>query len=48
MLFGIFIGGGLGVLLFTMTGNAVYFAVAGAGAAIGLVLGAGIDKYKQS
>jgi hypothetical protein len=48
MLFGIFIGGGLGVLLFIMTGNAVYFAVAGAGAAIGLVLGAGMDKYKQS
>lgn len=48
MLFGIFIGGGLGVLLFSMTGNAVYFAVAGAGTAIGLVLGAGMDKYKQS
>lgn len=48
LLFGIFIGGGLGVVLFSSTGDAVYFAVIGAGAAIGLLLGAGIEKYKQS
>ena len=46
MLFGIFIGGGLGVVLFATTMNAVYLAIAGAGAAIGLVLGAGIDKSR--
>ena len=46
MLFGIFIGGGIGVVLFAISGNAVYFAIAGAGAAIGLVLGAGFDKYR--
>ena len=46
MLFGIFIGGGLGVVLFAITGNAVYIAIAGAGAAIGLVLGAGVDKVR--
>jgi hypothetical protein len=48
MLFGIFIGGGLGVVLFATTMNAVYLAIAGAGAAIGLVLGAGIDKSRGS
>lgn len=48
MLFGIFIGSGLGILLFTSTGNAVYLAVAGVGAAIGLVLGAGFDRQQAS
>lgn len=47
MLFGIFIGGGIGVVLFAISGNAVYIAVAGAGAAIGLVLGAGFDKARS-
>ncbi len=46
MLFGIFIGGGLGVVLFATTMNAVYLAIAGAGAAIGLVLGAAVDKHR--
>ena len=44
MLFGIVVGGGLGVVLFASSGNAVYIAIAGAGAAIGLVLGAAMDK----
>lgn len=48
MLFGIFVGGGLGVVLFAVTGEALYIAIAGAGAAIGLVLGAGIDNYRQA
>lgn len=48
MLFGIFIGGGLSVVFFSITGDAVYFGVAGAGAAIGLILGAGIDRQKAS
>ena len=47
MLFGIFVGGGLGVVLLAITGNALYIALAGAGLAIGLVLGAGVDKYKE-
>jgi hypothetical protein len=48
MLFGIFVGGGLGVVLFATTMNAVYLAIAGAGAAIGLVLGAAMDKRRGS
>jgi hypothetical protein len=48
MLFGIFIGGGLGVIFLSTTGNAVYVAITGAGAAIGLILGAGIDRYQQA
>jgi hypothetical protein len=48
MLFGIFIGGGLSVVLFGITGDAVYFGVAGAGTAIGLILGAGLDRQKAS
>jgi hypothetical protein len=48
MLFGIFIGGGIGVVLFSITGDALYLAAAGAGAGIGLVLGTGIDKQKAS
>jgi hypothetical protein len=47
-LFGIFVGGGLGVVLFATTMNAVYLAIAGAGAAIGLVLGAAADKRRGS
>ena len=48
MLFGIFIGGGLGVVLFTSTGQVLYIAIAGADAAIGLIIGAGIDRYRQA
>jgi len=47
-LFGIFIGGGIAVVLFTITGNAVYFSLAGVGLAIGLILGAGYDRYKAN
>ena len=44
MLLGTAIGGGIGVILLATTGNAVCIAIAGAGTAIGLVLGAGIDR----
>jgi hypothetical protein len=46
MLFGIFVGGGLGVVLFASTGNAAFFALAGAGLAVGLALGTGIDQQQ--
>jgi hypothetical protein len=48
MLFGIFIGGAIGVLLFVFTGNALYFTLTGLGLALGLVFGAGIDQQKRS
>jgi hypothetical protein len=41
MLFGIFIGGGIAILLFTSTGNALSFTAVGVGLVIGLILGAG-------
>ena len=48
MLAGIAIGGGWGVTLFATTGNAVYFAVAGMGAALGLLLGAGYARRRRA
>lgn len=47
MLFGTAIGGGIGVTLLATTGNAVFIAIAGVGTAVGLVLGAGVDRAKQ-
>lgn len=47
MLFGLFVGGGLAIILFATTGNAVYFAVVGVGLAVGLILGAGYDQSKR-
>lgn len=44
MLFGIFVGGGLGTVLFVSTGNAVYFTFVGVGVGFGLALGAGFDR----
>ena len=46
MLFGIFIGGGIGVLLFVFTNNALAFTVTGIGLVIGLIFGAGFDRQK--
>jgi hypothetical protein len=48
MLFGIVVGGGIAVVLFAITGNAVYFSIAGVGPAIGLILGAGYDRYEAN
>lgn len=48
ILFGIFIGGAIGVLLFVFTGNALYFTVTGIGLALGLIIGAGMDRQKEN
>jgi hypothetical protein len=48
MLFGIFIGGAIGVLLFLFTGNALYFTVIGIGLALGLIIGAGMDRQNKN
>lgn len=47
MLLGTVVGGGVGVILFAITGQALFIAVAAAGTGIGLVLGAGIDRHKK-
>ena len=47
MLFGIFIGGAVAVLLFAITGNALSFTVAGVGVALGLILGAGWEQSEK-
>ncbi len=46
MLFGTVVGGGLGVVLFASTGQVLYIILTGVGTAIGLVLGAGMDKAR--
>ena len=46
MLGGIVIGGGMGVILLALTGNALFIALAGAGAGLGLVVGAAVDRAK--
>lgn len=43
MLLGLFVGGGLAVILIATTGNAVYFGIVGIGLALGLGLGAAGD-----
>lgn len=48
MLFGIFIGGGIGVLLFVFTQNPLYFTVTGIGLVLGLIIGAGADRNKET
>jgi hypothetical protein len=48
MLLGLFGGGGLAVILFATTGNAVYFVLVGVGLAFGLSLGAAFDRAKCS
>jgi hypothetical protein len=48
MLFGIFIGGGIGVLLFVFTQNPLYFTVTGIGLALGLIIGAGVDRNQET
>lgn len=43
MLAGIVISGGLGVVLFATTGQIMYLTFAGAGAALGILIGSGFD-----
>ena len=48
MLFGIIIGGGIGVLLFVFTMNPLFFTITGIGLVIGLLIGAGKDRQMKS
>ena len=48
MLFGIFIGGGIGVLLFVFTNNPLYFTITGIGLVLGLLIGAGKDRQMKT
>ncbi|MFW6026650.1 MAG: hypothetical protein ACOCRX_09935 [Candidatus Woesearchaeota archaeon] len=48
MLFGIFISGGISVILFATTMNALYFTIIGLGTAFGLLTGALIDRHKKT
>ena len=47
MLFGIFIGGAVGVLLFVFTSNPIYISAAGVGLVIGLLIGAAKDRQQE-
>lgn len=46
MLLGTALAGGLGVILFSLTGQAWFICIAGLGAGIGLAPGAALDKSK--
>ncbi len=47
MLFGIFIGSGVGVTAFAITNNALFFTVPGFGITFGLGIGSLLDKNKR-
>jgi hypothetical protein len=47
MLFGIFIGGGIGILLFAFTNNPIYISATGVGLVIGLLIGAAKDRQQE-
>lgn len=47
MLFGIFIGGGIGVLLFVFTNNPIYISITGIGLVIGLLIGTAKDQQAK-
>ena len=47
MLFGIFIGGGIGILLFVFTNNPIYISATGVGLVIGLLIGAAKDRQEK-
>ena len=48
MLFGLFIGSGIGVTAFVSTNNALFFTVPGFGVIFGLGIGAMLDKWQKS
>jgi hypothetical protein len=48
MLFGIAIGGGIGVLLFVFSNDALFFSVTGIGLVVGMIIGAGMDRRKEN
>ncbi len=47
MLFGMFIGSGIGVTAFVSTNNALFFTVPGFGVIFGLGVGAMLDKQHK-
>jgi hypothetical protein len=46
MMLGLFAGNGLAVILYLVTRNAVYFGLAGVGLALGLGIGAALDRAR--
>ncbi|KAF5418482.1 MAG: hypothetical protein C5S38_00035 [Candidatus Methanophagaceae archaeon] len=48
MLFGMFIGSGIGVTAFASTNNALFYTVPGFGVIFGLGIGAMLDKRQKS
>ena len=46
MLFGMIIGGAIGVILFAITNDARWFAITGLGLSLGLGIGAMLDSRK--
>ncbi|MFU8827583.1 MAG: hypothetical protein ACNA70_08860 [Brevefilum sp.] len=48
MLFGIFIGGAIGVLLFVFTEDPLAFTITGIGLVIGLIIGAAKDRQEKT
>lgn len=48
MLFGIIIGGAIGVLLFVFTMNPLFFTITGVGLVVGLIIGAGKDRQMKT
>jgi hypothetical protein len=47
LLFGMFIGSGVGVTAFAITNNALFFTVPGFGIIFGLGIGSLLDKNKE-
>lgn len=48
MMLGTVIGGAIGVLLFVFTQEPLFIVIAGVGTAVGLVLGAGVDRARRA
>ncbi len=47
MMFGLWIGAGVGTVLFAITMNPLWFVLAGAGLALGLGIGAAGERWRQ-
>ena len=47
MMMGLFVGSGIAVVLFAITGNALSFVAAGIGVALGLLTGAGAERARD-
>ena len=46
MMFGMWIGGGIGILLFVFTQNVLWIGLAGVGVALGLGIGAASERHE--